>query len=109
MKITGIKTFMTHWMNRPRALIKVETDENLYGWGEAYNHGPDLAIKPVINYIFEMIKGEDPRRIEYLMLKLYQQFRFPPGSIGMAATQFGITGPADRHNFLKKQNTKRQF
>ena len=85
MKITGIKTFMTHWMNRPRALIKVETDENLYGWGEAYNHGPDLAIKPVINYIFEMIKGEDPRRIEYLMLKLYQQFRFPPGSIGLAA------------------------
>lgn len=85
MKITAIKTFMTRWSNRPRALVKIETDEGLYGWGEAYNHGPDLAIKPVADYIFEMIKGEDPRRIEYIILKLYQQFRFPPGSIGLAA------------------------
>ena len=85
MKITAIKTFMTRDGNRPRALIKVETDEGLYGWGEAYNHGPDLAIAPTIDYIFEMIKGEDPRRIEYIMLKLFQQFRFPPGAIGLAA------------------------
>lgn len=85
MKITSIKTFMTRFGNRPRALVKVETDEGIYGWGEAYNHGPDLAIKPTIDYIFEMIKGEDPRRIEYIMLKLFQQFRFPPGAIGLAA------------------------
>jgi len=85
MKITGIKTLMARDGSRPRALIKVETDEGLYGWGEAYNHGPDLAIKPVVDYIFEMIKGEDPRRIEYIMLKLFQQFRFPPGAVGMAA------------------------
>ena len=85
MKITSIKTFMTRDGNRPRALVKVETDEGIYGWGEAYNHGPDLAIKPTIDYIFEMIKGEDPRRIEYIMLKLFQQFRFPPGAIGLAA------------------------
>ena len=85
MKITSIKTYMTRDGGRPRALIKVETDEGLYGWGEAYNHGPDLAIEPTIDYIFEMIKGEDPRRIEYIMLKLFQQFRFPPGAIGLAA------------------------
>lgn len=85
MKITSIKTYMTRDGGRPRALIKVGTDEGLYGWGEAYNHGPDLAIKPTIDYIFEMIKGEDPRRIEYIMLKLFQQFRFPPGAIGLAA------------------------
>ena len=53
MKITAIKTFMTRDGNRPRALIKVETDEGLYGWGEAYSHGPDLAIAPTIDYIFE--------------------------------------------------------
>ncbi|MBD3181132.1 mandelate racemase/muconate lactonizing enzyme family protein [Candidatus Poribacteria bacterium] len=85
MKITAMKTYITRDGNRPRALIKVETDEDLYGWGEAYNHGPDLAIKPTIDYIFEMIKGEDPRRIEYIMLKIFQQLRFPPGSIGLAA------------------------
>lgn len=85
MKITAIKTFMAHHRDRHRALIKVETDEGLYGWGEAYSHGPNLAIEPVANYIFEMIKGEDPRRIEFIMLKLFQQFRFPPGALGLAA------------------------
>ncbi|NKB65945.1 MAG: mandelate racemase/muconate lactonizing enzyme family protein [Candidatus Latescibacteria bacterium] len=85
MKITGIKTFMARDGNRPRALIKVMTDEGIHGWGEAYNHGPDLAIAPIMDYIFEMIQGEDPRRIEYIMLKLFQQFRFPPGALGLAA------------------------
>ncbi len=91
MKIVAIKTVMTgkrpgETVNkRPRALIKVETDEGIGGWGEAYSHGPDLALAPVVDYIFELIKGEDPTRIEYIMLKLFQQFRFPPGGVGLAA------------------------
>ena len=85
MKITAIKTFIARFGNRPRALIKVETDEGLYGWGEAYSTGPDLSVEPVADYLFEMIKGEDPRRIEYIMMKLHQQFRFPPGGVGYPA------------------------
>ena len=84
MKITAIKTFMARFGNRPRGLIKVETDEGLYGWGEAYSTGPDLSVEPIADYIFEMIQGDDPRRIEYIMLKLHQQFRFPPGGAGLA-------------------------
>ena len=86
MKITGIKTFMALFGNRPRALIKVETDEGVCGWGEAYSTGPDLSVEPIANYIFEMIKGDDPRRIEYIMMKLHQQLRFPPGGVGLAVT-----------------------
>jgi len=85
MKITAIKSYMTRFGSRPRVLVKIETDEGIYGWGEAYNHGPDRSIPPIVDYIFEMIQGEDPRRIEYIMLKLYQQFRFPPGAMGLAA------------------------
>ena len=85
MKITAIRTFVARFGNRPRALIKVETDEGLYGWGEAYSTGPDLSVEPVADYLFEMIKGEDPRRIEYIMMKLHQQFRFPPGGVGLPA------------------------
>lgn len=85
MKITAMKTFLTHEGGRPRALVKVETDEGIYGWGEAYCHGPERAIEPIVDYIFEMIKGEDPRRIEFLMLKLFQQFRFPQGGVALAA------------------------
>ncbi len=85
MRITAIKTFMTREGTRSRALVKVETDEGIHGWGEAYSPGPDLAIEPTLDYIFELISGEDPRRIEYIMLKLFQQLRFPPGSIGLSA------------------------
>jgi galactonate dehydratase len=85
MRITAIRALMARDGGRPRVLVKVETDEGIVGWGEAYNHGPDLALKPLLDYIFEMIKGEDPRRIEYIMLKLFQQFRFPPGALGLAA------------------------
>lgn len=31
-----------------------------------------------------MIRGDGPRRIEYIMSKLHQQFRFPPGGTGLA-------------------------
>lgn len=85
MKITGLKSVMTRDRSRPRVLIKVETDEGVYGWGEAYNHGPDQSLPPVVDYIFELIKGDDPTRIEYIMLKLFQQMRFPPGALGLAA------------------------
>ena len=30
------------------------------------------------------MRGEDPLRIEYLMLKIHQQFRFPAGGVGLA-------------------------
>ena len=85
MKITAIKTFMTKVGNRPRSLCKVETDEGICGWGECYNVGPDLAIEPTLDYIFELVKGIDPRRIEFIMMKLFQQFRFPPGALGLSA------------------------
>ena len=84
MKITAIKTYAGTFGNRSRGLVKVETNEGLYGWGEAYSVGPDKSVEPIADYIFEMIKGEDPRRIEYIMLKLFQQFRFPPGGTGLA-------------------------
>jgi galactonate dehydratase len=85
MKITALKTFLPAFGNRNRALIKVETDEGLYGWGEAYSIGPDLSVKPIVDYVAHWFVGEDPRRIEYLMLKTWQQFRFPPGGVGWAA------------------------
>jgi galactonate dehydratase len=85
MKITDITTFLPVFGRRTRALIKVETDEGIHGWGEAYSIGPDLSVKPIVDYIATWFKGEDPRRIEYLMMKTHQQFRFPPGGVGLAA------------------------
>ncbi|PSH65368.1 mandelate racemase/muconate lactonizing enzyme family protein [Phyllobacterium sophorae] len=85
MHITALKTFMQRVDDRPRLLVKVETSEGISGWGEAYNHGPDWALPPMLEYLFHQIEGEDPCRVEYLILKLNQQARFPPGALGLAA------------------------
>ena len=84
MKITGISSHLTRLGARPRVLLKVTTDEGIHGWGEVYSTGPDLSAPPIADYLFALVGGEDPRRIEYLMLKIHQQFRFPPGGIGLA-------------------------
>ena len=85
MKIIAIKTFMQRDANRPRLLVRVDTDDGISGWGEAYNHGPDRALVPVLEYLALQIAGHDPRRVEYLYQMLLQSSRFPPGAIGLAA------------------------
>jgi galactonate dehydratase len=85
MRITGLRSFMTRDRDRPRVIVAIDTDEGITGWGECYNHGPDRALAPILDYLFLQIDGHDPRRIEFLILKLLQQARFPPGALGLAA------------------------
>jgi len=85
MKIVGLRTFMTRVDERPRLVVAIDTDQGITGWGEAYNHGPDRALPPVLDWLFLQIKDEDPRRISFINQKLLQQSRFPPGAIGLAA------------------------
>lgn len=85
MRITGLRSFMSRDGNRPRVIVAIDTDEGITGWGECYNHGPDRALPPLLDYLYLQIEGEDPRRIEALILKLLQQSRFPPGALGLAA------------------------
>jgi galactonate dehydratase len=85
MRITGLRSFMTRDRDRPRVIVAIDTDAGITGWGECYNHGPDRALPPLLDYLALQIGGEDPRRIEYLVLKMLQQARFPPGALGLAA------------------------
>src|SRR5258708_22351880 len=85
MRIERLRAFMTRDKDRPRVVVAIDTDDGLTGWGECYNHGPDKALPPILDYLFELIRGQDPRRIEYLLLYLLQQSRFPPGALGLAA------------------------
>ena len=67
---------MSRDKDRPRVIVSIDTDDGLTGWGECYNHGPDKALEPILDYLFDFIRGHDPRRIEYLILLLMQQSRF---------------------------------
>jgi galactonate dehydratase len=85
MKIDRLRAFMSRDKDRPRVIVAIDTDTGPTGWGECYNHGPDKALPPILDYLMHFLRGEDPTRIEFLTHRLIQQARFPPGALGLAA------------------------
>lgn len=85
MKIDRMRLFVTRDKDRPRVIVALDTDDGLTGWGECYNHGPDLALPPLLDYLYGFIEGQDPTRVEYLYNLMIQQGRFPQGALGLAA------------------------
>ncbi len=84
LKIERLRAFMTRDKDRPRVIVAIDTEDGVTGWGECYNHGPDKALLPLLDYLFGFIKGQDASRVEYLINILMQQSRFPPGALGLA-------------------------
>lgn len=85
MRIDRISTYVQRVSDRPRVLVKLDTDDGLTGWGEAYNHGPDLALAPIVEFLGQLIAGEDPTRVEFLTQRMLRTMRFPQGALGLAA------------------------
>ena len=85
MKIDRLRSFVTRDKDRPRVIVAIDTACGLTGWGECYNHGPDLALPPILDYLATFLEGRDPRRIDFIMQGMLQQARFPPGALGLAA------------------------
>ena len=85
MKIDRLRVFMSRDKDRPRVVLAMDTDEGITGWGECYNHGPDLALFPLFEYLLQFIRGQDARRITHIHQYLMKQTRFPPGALGLAA------------------------
>lgn len=85
MKIIDILTFGTNIGDGNHVFVKVLTDEHLYGVGEAYRVGPDVAVEQTVHYLKDWLIGEDPTRIEHLWRIMYNGSRFPGGSILNAA------------------------
>lgn len=85
MRIVGFEAFRTRVGDRPRVLLRVDTDEGVSGWGETYNHGPDDAYLAIFAHLLGQIQGEDPTRVEHVTQKMIRLARFPPGALGSAA------------------------
>jgi galactonate dehydratase len=85
MRIVALQTFRQRVGDRPRVLVRITTDEGIAGWSEVYNHGPDLACPPLLEFLFEQIKGMDPLRPTAVNQFLLQSSRFPQGALGLAA------------------------
>src|SRR5579883_1245773 len=73
MKIRAIKTFCVNVnAHRNWLFVKVETDEGLYGWGEAGVEGKEKTVAQAIAELERQLVGRDPFQIELLWQEMYR-------------------------------------
>ena len=86
MKITKIETLIgTDTKDGNLVYVRTHTDAGIYGIGEVYHVGPDMASLYWVDYFSEQLIGQDPTEIERNWALCYQGARFPIGSSGLAA------------------------
>ena len=81
MKITDILCYPVWEGIRNLLLVKVETDEGYYGWGESGVSGRELAVQGAVQHYREFLLGRDPRRIGALWQEMYRSQYFEGGRI----------------------------
>ncbi len=82
MKITGYTTYIVP----PRWLfLKIETDEDLIGWGEPVLEGKAHTVEAAVHEMMDYIIGKDPARIEDIWQELYRGAFYRGGPILMSA------------------------
>ncbi|TEU15686.1 MAG: mandelate racemase/muconate lactonizing enzyme family protein [Anaerolineales bacterium] len=85
MKITDIKTFPVWVGRRNQFVVKVETDEGLYGLGEGGLSSRELAMQGAVMHYREWLIGRDPMRIGALWQEMYRSQYFEGGRVLTAA------------------------
>ena len=85
MKITNIEAFPV-WNNTWNfVFVVVDTDEGIYGVGEAGSPGREQALMGLIEHFKPKLIGQDPGRIEHIWQSLFRGFFFPAQRLESAA------------------------
>ena len=85
MKITNIESYPV-WNNTWNfVFVVVDTDEGIYGVGEAGSPGREQALIGLIEHFKPMLIGQDPSRIEHIWQSLFRGFFFPAQRLESAA------------------------
>ena len=79
MKITDIKPYPVWVGHRNQHIVKVETDEGIYGWGESGFSSRELAVVGAVKHYREFLIGRDPMRIGGLWQEMYRSQYFEGG------------------------------
>jgi len=85
MKITDIKCYPVWSGIRNVFVLKVETDEGYYGWGESGLSGRELAVKGAVEHFKRFLIGKDAMRIGALWQEMYRSQYFEGGRVLTAA------------------------
>lgn len=85
MQITDIKPFPVWVGTRNQMLVKVETDEGIYGWGESGLSSREIAVKGMVEHYREFLIGRDPMQRGALWQEMYRSQYFEGGRTMTAA------------------------
>src|SRR5204863_572674 len=85
LKITRLRTFPAG----PKAYLKIETNQDIVGWGEVTGSEPKVACV-LAESLFELLDNENPTRIEHLWQKIYRSHRDMRGGPFMVHTLSAI-------------------
>ncbi len=80
VKIYTLDAFRTNW-----AFIKVETEEGLYGWGEASLGTNENALEGMISDLKRLVVGRNPLEIEKFLFEVYRDIYWKGGPVLMSA------------------------
>jgi galactonate dehydratase len=77
MKITDIQAYPVWGGHRNFLFVVVDTDEGIYGVGEAGITGREKAVIGAIDHFRDLLLGEDPFRVEHIWQVLFRGGFFP--------------------------------
>lgn len=85
MKITNVKVFVCS-PGRNFVTLKIETDEGIYGLGDATLNGRELAVAEYLEeYVKPCLIGRDPSQIEDIWQFFYKGVYWRRGPVNMTA------------------------
>ena len=85
MKITAIKPYPVWIGRRNQLVVKVETDEGIYGWGESGLSFREKAVVGAVEHYSQFLVGRDPSQIGALWQEMYRSQYFEGGRALTAA------------------------
>lgn len=85
MNITNIKAYAFWAGFRNVCVVKIETDEGVYGWGESGLSGREHAVVGAITHFREFLIGQNPLNIGAIWQELYRSQYFEGGRVLSAA------------------------
>ena len=85
MHITDIKPFPVWVGTRNQMLVKVETNEGIYGWGESGLSSRELGVKGIVELYREWLIGKNPMNRAALWQEMYRSQYFEGGRTLTAA------------------------
>ena len=85
LKITAIKPHPVRVGIRNQLLVKIETDQGIFGWGESGLTGRERAVVGAIEHYREFLIGQNPMQIGRIWQEMYRSQYFEGGRVLQAA------------------------